>query len=81
MSGDEILFFKAITVIGILLLFVFITMYYVNVIIPFKQEKMYIKSEIGRSSGRERKYWQHKLKMLYVSQIPLLGRVILRFLR
>ena len=35
------------------------------VIIPFSNEIKYIKMEIARSSGNEKKYWEKQLKKLY----------------
>lgn len=44
------------------------------VYIPYKSERDYIDSEIYRTSGRERVYWERKRKNLYKKYIPLLNK-------
>lgn len=57
-------------------LFLF-TALYIRTINPFLENRKYIKLEIYRScSDKERAYWERKLKNLYVSSIPFVGKFI-----
>ncbi len=73
--------FRSVSIIVICLSLIIMILVYTKIIIPFNNEKAYIKSEIARSFGRERKYWKRRLKKLYVSAIPLLGKLLLKFMR
>lgn len=60
-----------IIIIPIVLLFVISVGYWlINVCINFRYQRKYIKMEISRTGGSERKYWKRQLKYLYVSHIP-----------
>ncbi len=66
-----ILIIAVIMIIGTFLLFAYI----INVYLPFKEERDYIKMEIARSyRKKEYEYWKRELRRLYLSLIPLLGR-------
>ena len=43
---------------------------FVNWILKFKRELKLLKSEIGRTKGREQKYWIKKRRKLWFSIIP-----------
>ena len=55
--------------------------YYTKRIIPYQNEVKYIKMEISRSEGPERKYWESKLKRRYVRAIPFVGKAIANKMR
>lgn len=40
----------------------------------FRRELKYIKMEINRSDGGERRYWKHQKKKLWLSLIPFYRR-------
>ena len=68
---EEFLIFLAILVIGFFVIFALIF----NVIIPFKEERNYIKMEMERSYEEEEYlYWKRELRRLYISHIPIIGR-------
>ena len=50
----------------------------VNFWFPFISEKNYLKMEIKRSGGEEKKYYERKLKLFYASHIPLVRRFIFK---
>ena len=55
---------------------------YMNIIRPFSEGRRYIKAEIHRSyNEREYRYWKRELKKLYISQIPILGKYIVKRMR
>ena len=63
-----------IALVIILVLIMIIFAFCENVIIPFLDERSYIKMEINRSdSSSERRYWKKKLRKSYLKQIPLIG--------
>lgn len=43
---------------------------FVRFLIDFSGELKYLKSEIERSSGHERKYWKKKRRKLWLSLLP-----------
>lgn len=45
----------------------------------FAENRRYIIMEMNRSSKREKRHWEYQLKKLYVSQIPLIGGFLSRF--
>ena len=58
-------------IVVILAIFVILLVIYLNIIIPFQEQRSYIKMEMKRSTGsRERAYWKKELKELYMSFIP-----------
>ncbi len=68
-QGDMIL------LLGVIFLIFFATLaFYFNVIVPFVQEREYIKREIKRSDGEEYYHWKRELKRLYLAHIPIIGR-------
>ncbi len=69
--SDLFLIITAATIIGVFM----IGALFVNIYLPFRKERKYIKMEMARSCGeREYRYWQRKLKRLYLQSIPLIGR-------
>ena len=71
-SGESLL----ILIITIFVISFAITAFIVNFLIPFISEKNYLKMEIKRSQGEEKKYYERKLKLFYASHIPLVRRFI-----
>ncbi|MBQ9736991.1 MAG: hypothetical protein IJV86_01125 [Clostridia bacterium] len=59
-----------IVIVGFFIIFAF----YVNVVMPFMEERKYIKKEIKRSDGEEYYYWKRELKRLYLTHMPIIGR-------
>ncbi len=52
---------------------------FVNLFIPFKEERDYIKMEMARALDKEEYvYWKSKLKMLYISKIPIVRSIAAR---
>lgn len=59
----------------IIILFVVIlctTVFIINVIIPFVQERKIIKMQIKHTEGEEQEFWKSELKSLYMRQIPVI---------
>ena len=55
---------------------------YMNIIRPFSEGRRYIKAEIHRAYNEsEYRYWKRELKKLYISQIPILGKYIVKRMR
>ena len=48
------------------------TVFILNVIIPFIQERKIIKMQILHSEGEEQEFWKEELKYLYIRQIPII---------
>lgn len=61
-------------IFGIVLIIAFIVLsLYVEIFIPFNEERQYIKMEINRScSKQEYKYWKKEMKKLYLKSIPII---------
>ena len=53
--------------------FCFVFVFYFYVVMPFIEERNYIKMEMQRSDDEEYYYWKRELKRLYLSQIPIIG--------
>lgn len=68
--GNTFLLLISIVLIG----FIVVLAFYFNVVVPFIKERGYIKMEMQRSDKREYYYWKKKLKRLYLSYIPIIGR-------
>ncbi len=76
----ETSFLLIILIIAVLLLC--IMAFYINVVIPFYKERNYIRMEMLRSCDhREYQYWKRELKRLYIAHIPILGNLILKYMR
>ena len=75
------LYFEGIALFVTLSIVVLFIRYWLNVIVPFNREKMYIKSEILRTTGKEKEYWKKELKILYISTVPVLGKFLIRFVK
>lgn len=55
---------------------------YMNIIRPFSEGRRYIKAEIHRSYNESKyRYWKRELKKLYISQISILGKYIVKLMR
>lgn len=69
-TGEDLfLLFVLIVMIVFFIIFVF----YFYVVMPFIEERNYIKMEMQRSDDEEYYYWKRELKRLYLSQIPIIG--------
>ena len=69
--NDEFLLFMIAMILGSFI----VVALFVNFIIPFKEERAYIKMEMERSYEEEEyRYWRRELKYLYLRSIPLVGR-------
>ncbi|MBQ4282660.1 MAG: hypothetical protein IJB96_01885 [Lachnospira sp.] len=69
--NNEMLISIIVVIIGFFLLVAF----FVNIYLPFKEERDCIKMEIARSFDEEEYlYWKRELRRLYLSYIPLVGR-------
>lgn len=67
---DEILIVIIAAIIG----FFLILSFFINLYLPFKGERDYIRMEMARSFKEEEYlYWKEELKMLYISKIPIVG--------
>lgn len=79
MNSGEIEFFLYLVLIMPLLIFVFLAVY-IRKIKPFNESRRYIKLELSRSfDDSEKRYWKRKLKRLYISNITLFGRLLIKF--
>ena len=70
-------------VIRILIITIFVVLFVVaafivNFWIPFIKQRNYIKMEIRRSDGEEKKYYERQLKLFYASHVPLVRRFIFK---
>jgi len=72
-NAEENAVVVAIIIVFVLLFFGAFS-FYVNVIVPFLDERKYIKAEMETSEGEEYKYWKNELKFLYLRHIPIIGR-------
>lgn len=69
--NEEILIVIIAVIIGTFLLLAF----FINLYLPFKEERDYIKMEMERSYEEEEyRYWRRELKYLYLRSIPIIGR-------
>ncbi len=61
------------------LIMIFAFKVYRDRVIPFITERNYIKRELLRaSSSREYRHWKRRLKRLYILNIPILGKLIIK---
>lgn len=74
-----------VVVLGIclvILIFIILMMKFITcVYLPFADDRDFIKLEIMRSHGNERIHWQHEMKRLYLSMIPLVGKHLVNMSR
>lgn len=73
-NSETLLLCILICIIGLLLIIAF----YINVLLPFIKEREYIIMELNRSDEKEYWYWRRKLKILYLSKIPIIGYIIIK---
>ena len=66
MRQEELMLAWIMVAIFAVLLIVAIVLF----IIDFSCDANYIKSEINRTAGREKRYWQRELRAFYLSLIP-----------
>ena len=60
-------------IIAVFIIFLIFIAFFINLYLPFKQDRDYIKAEMSRSHGKEEYlYWKRELKMLYISKIPII---------
>lgn len=65
----------ALTIIALFVGISLFIAFLVEVYIPFKETRDYIKREMKRSLNKEEyKFWKGELRQLYLSSIPLVGR-------
>lgn len=77
-GNDTFLYALLIVPLALLLIFAF----YMNVLMPFWENRDYIKCEIARAySEDEYRYWKSELKKLYISLIPIFGKIIVKHMR
>ena len=73
--NNEIVIVITAVIIGFFLILAF----FVSLYLPFKEERDYIKMEMARSFDEEEYlYWKRKLKMLYISKIPIVSSIARR---
>ena len=77
----ELTLFLLAFIFIVFVLFIIITAFCSNVLLPFIRKKNYIKMEMARSEGREYDYWKRKLRRHYIGHIPVVGNLIIRFMR
>ncbi len=57
----------------VVLILFFLCVFIVEVWLPFWEQRKYLKAEVHRSGGEERRYWKRELRYFYLRNIPLLG--------
>ena len=73
---QSIILLVVMVVVYLLLLLVF------KGILPYMKQRKYLKGELDRAlSEREYKYWNKKLRRLYLDYIPILGKIIKKRLK
>ncbi len=65
----------------ICLIFIVFLAFYFNIMKPFTETRDYIKTEMQRTEGEERLFWKNKLKRWYILHIPIIGRLVIKFLK
>lgn len=61
----------------IILIFIIAILVQAFIIVPFREERSYIKMEMKRSTDRNiYLFWKRQLKRLYLKSIPIIGRFI-----
>lgn len=61
-------------IIAVIIIFSLVLAFYINLYLPFKKDRKYIKMEMARTEDEEYLYWKRELRQLYLSSIPLVGR-------
>ena len=62
--------------LGVLLVGTMIAKFFMNVYMPFADDRDFIRMEIVRSHGNEKVHWQHELRRLYIGMIPFVGEFL-----
>ena len=79
-QGENEIFLYGIPLVPLIILS--IAAVYMNIIRPFSEGRRYIKAEIHLSYNEsEYRYWKRELKKRYISQIPILGKYIVKRMR
>ena len=69
----------SILAIVVIIAFFLILAFFIKVYLPFKKKRDYIKLELARSFDKEEYlHWKRKLKMLYISKIPIVRSIVKR---
>ena len=68
------------TFIIVLILSFVIIAYILSVVKPFVERRDFIKMEMQRTMGPEHFFWKRELKLLYISHIPFVGKLLFRYL-
>lgn len=74
-GGNESLPLFIIGMIAVLLLAIGL---FFRRILPFLSARAEIKMELSRSVGKEYAFWEHELKKLYISLIPIVGKRMMK---
>lgn len=64
----------------LILIVCFIVIYFTINIVISTHERSQILIEIERSEGKERKRWERKLKKIYINMIPIIGKLITKYI-
>jgi len=62
-------------------MFIILMIFYFNVVVPFKQNRKYIKMEMARTRGSEYYYWKRELTKLYLTHIPVVRIFVRKYMR
>ena len=64
----------------LILIVCFIVIYFTINIVISTHERSHILIEIERSEGRERQRWEKKLRKVYINMIPIIGKLITKYI-
>ena len=73
-SNTESSIYTVLVVLIVLIIAFLLLLRLVMINDTFRHELKYIKMEIRRSAGKERRYWLHEKKKLWLSLIPFYRR-------
>ncbi len=79
-TKDSVSNSSVMVILIILLISIFIMVIYTGYIRPFSEKRKYIKMEMSRTRHDRHMMWKRELKKLYVSQIPILGKFLSRYM-
>ncbi len=65
-------------VILVTIIVMLIMVFIINVWRPFLAQRRFLKMEIARNDGEERKYWESELKAFYISHIPVIRNILIK---
>lgn len=75
-TGTDILVMVLGGCLVLLILAILLMKFITCVYLPFMDDRDFIKLEIIRTHGNERVHWQHEMKRLYLSMIPIIGNYL-----